>query len=205
MNLFRRHNVIHRTLSRRFNFDSFSEGWETIKTILLQIPKILFFLALFTLPLQVEIIPFDLQGRSGAGQLSIGKLSVQPEKNWAIYQQVIRERCWSFTTMTRIVMILAESASMVRVLTLSGELACTNRRSAIHSISGLLGIPLIFWGVVSNRIGNFYAGVILYFLVSDMWRSDSWRDWLVLKLSTRRRSLPYTSSEKRSALTSSWV
>jgi len=64
-----------------------------MKTILLQIPKILFFLALFTLPLQVEIIPFDLQGRSGAGQLSIGKLSVQPEKNWAIYQQVIRERC----------------------------------------------------------------------------------------------------------------
>ena len=65
---------------------------------------------------------------------------------------------------------------------------------------GLSGTPLIFGGVVADRIGNFYAGVILYFLGSVMRRSESWRDWLVLKFSTRLRSLPYTSSEKRSAL-----
>ena len=58
--------------------------------------------------------------------------------------------------------------------------------------------------MVSNRIGNFYAGVILYFLVSVMRRSESWRDWLVLRFLTRRRSLPYTSSEKPSALATSW-
>jgi hypothetical protein len=37
-----------------------------------------------------------------------------------------------------------------------------------------------------------------------MRRSESWRDWLVLKFSTRQRSLPYASSEKRSALATSW-
>ena len=71
-------------------------------------------------------------------------------------------------------------------------------------LRGLSGTPLIFGGVVADRIGNFYAGVILYFLGSVMRRSESWRDWLVLKFSTRRRSLPYTSSEKRSALATSW-
>ena len=35
--------------------------------------------------------------------------------------------------------------------------------------------------MVADRIGNFYAGVILYFLESVMRRSESWRDWLVLK------------------------
>jgi len=74
---------------------------------------------------------------------------------------------------------------------------------------GLLWTPLIFGGVVANRIRNFFAGVILYFLVSVMRRNESWRDWLVLKFSTRRRSLPYTSQVSRSsahALTElSWV
>ena len=37
-----------------------------------------------------------------------------------------------------------------------------------------------------------------------MRRSESWRDWPALKFLTRRRSLPYTSSEKRSALATSW-
>ena len=54
----------------------------------------------------------------------------------------------------------------------------------------------IFWGEVANRIGNFFAGVILYFLGSVMRRIESWRDWLVLKFSTRRRSLPWTSIGK---------
>ena len=39
-----------------------------------------------------------------------------------------------------------------------------------------MGTPLIFEGVVANRLGNFYAEVILYFLVSVMRRSESWRD-----------------------------
>jgi len=77
-----------------------------------------------------------------------------------------------------------------------------------HPDRGLLGRTLrdttYFFGVVANRIGNFYAGVILYFLVSVLRRSESWREWLVLKFSTRRRSLPYTSSEKRSALATPW-
>ena len=38
-----------------------------------------------------------------------------------------------------------------------------------------------------------------------MRRSESWRDWLVLKFLTRRRSLPYISYEKRSAPATSWV
>ncbi len=37
-----------------------------------------------------------------------------------------------------------------------------------------------------------------------MLRSESWRDWLVLKFLTRRKSLPYTSLEKRSAHATSW-
>ena len=37
----------------------------------------------------------------------------------------------------------------------------------------LLGTPLIFWGVVAKRIGDFYAGVILYFVGSVMRRSKS--------------------------------
>ena len=76
-------------------------------------------------------------------------------------------------------------------------------RDTTYFWEGLSGTPLIFGGVVANRIGNFYAGVILHFLGSVMRRSESWRDWLVLKFSTQRRSLPYTSSEKRSALTNS--
>ena len=62
-----------------------------------------------------------------------------------------------------------------------------------------------FLGVVAKRIGNFFAGLIRYFLVSVMRRSKSWRDRLVLRFLTRRRSLPYTSSEKRSALATLWV
>jgi len=37
---------------------------------------------------------------------------------------------------------------------------------------GLLGTPLIFGWAVANRIGKFYAGVILYFHVSVMRRSE---------------------------------
>jgi len=36
---------------------------------------------------------------------------------------------------------------------------------------GTMGTPLIFGGVVANRIENFYAGAILYFLVSVKRRS----------------------------------
>ena len=66
-----------------------------------------------------------------------------------------------------------------------------------------LGTPLILGGSC-ERDWKFYAGVILYYLVSVMRRSESWRDWLVLKFLTRRRSLPYISSEKRSALATLW-
>jgi len=62
----------------------------------------------------------------------------------------------------------------------------------------------MFGGVVANRIANFYAGVILYFIVSVMRRSESWRGRLVLKFLTRQRLLPYISSGKRSALANSW-
>ena len=61
--------------------------------------------------------------------------------------------------------------------------------SAVQLKKGTFRHTTYFWGVVADRIGNFYAGVILYFLVSVMRRSESWRDWLVLKFSTRRRSL----------------
>ena len=44
----------------------------------------------------------------------------------------------------------------------------TDRASQGASQGGLSGTPLIFGGVVANRIGNFYAGVILHFLVSVM-------------------------------------
>ena len=71
---------------------------------------------------------------------------------------------------------------------------------SLAALWGPLGTPHMFWGVVANGIGNFYSGVVSNFLGSVMRRSKSWRDWLVLKFLSRRKSLPYTSSEKWSAL-----
>jgi len=74
----------------------------------------------------------------------------------------------------------------------------------LRILPDLWGHHIFLWGVVASRIGNFYSGVVLNFLGSVTRRRESWRDWLVLKFLTRRKSLRYTSSEKRSARATSW-
>ena len=99
-------------------------------------------------------------------------------------------------------------AFLWRYMDLAEFVDLLQRSCLFFSRSDLLGEPFeesakSAWYRLSMH-GTDFLPTFCSFLVSFMRRRESWRDWLVLKFSTRRRSLPYTSSEKRSALATSW-